>query len=237
MDNNRVSNIRNKNSINKIEVKSIKTCYHYPEYYWIIDDKPIVEYLDEYMKKGLCPELSSFGSMLGLMPAWTGELLWKWENDFIWELIDSKEELNVPILVCEDDCDLSCIVIIVKIRKSEDYVYWDKIGSLNHQNGDLKEEQKSGILCLEAYTEEDWELYGDNIALEEYGSSAYWKWIQEHSYEEHIRRLRNYLKPYMQSDENIDWMNEIQWKFDRNQYNEAVSVFRNLYNMHKETSD
>ena len=35
--------------------------------------KKRINTIDEYMKKGLCPELSSFGSMLGLMPAWTGK--------------------------------------------------------------------------------------------------------------------------------------------------------------------
>lgn len=217
------------NILNKLEVKNIKTCYDYSEYYWMIDDKPIVEYLDEYIKEGLCPELSFFGSMLGLMPAWTGELIWEWENDFIWELVDSTQELNVPILVCEDDCDLSCITIIVKIRKTKHYVYWDKIGSLNHKNRDLKKEQLSGILCLEAYTEEDWNLYGDNIATEAYGSNEYWSWVKDNCYEEHIRRLRNYMKPYMQLDENIDWIKEVNWVFDTRQYHEVVANFRNIY--------
>lgn len=214
---------------NKIKVESIKTCYQYEEYYWLIDKKPVVEYLDEYIKAGLCPALSRFGSMRGLMPAWTGELIWEWENDFIWELIDSEQEINIPILVCEEDCDLSCIIILVKVYKSEDCVYWDKIGYLNQKSWNLAEYQRSGILCSAAYTDEDWELYGDNIALEEYKSKEYWDWVSENCYEENIRRLRNYMKPYMQKEENIDWIKETRWEFDIQEYEAAVDVYRKLY--------
>lgn len=104
------------------------------------------------------------------MPAWTGELLWKPDNEFIWKLIDSEAEMNVPILVCEDDADLECIVIVVHIRKEENVVYWDRIGVLNRHNWDREKEQESGILCLEKYSDEDWEKYGDNIATESFGS-------------------------------------------------------------------
>lgn len=106
--------------MNHIELKSTITCYDYPEYYCIIDGKPITVYLDEFVRNNSLHSLSGFGSLRGLMPAWCGKLLWQWENDFVWEMVDSPEELNVPILVCEDDCDLSCIVIMVHIRKEKD---------------------------------------------------------------------------------------------------------------------
>lgn len=38
------------------------------------------------------------------------------------------------LLVCEDDCDFSCIVILVRIRKTADFVYWEKLGLLNHDH-------------------------------------------------------------------------------------------------------
>lgn len=68
--------------------------------------------------------------------------------------MNSKEELNVSILVCEDDCDLSCIVIVVHIRKVENTIYWDRIGVLKHSNMNCQKYEQSGILCLEAYSEE-----------------------------------------------------------------------------------
>ena len=103
--------------MNRIHMELVQTIYDYGEYYWMIDGRPIVRYLNEAVSAGACPRLEVFGSLEGLLPAWTGELVWKAENRFIWELVDSSEDLNVPVLVCEDDCDLSCIVIMAKIRK------------------------------------------------------------------------------------------------------------------------
>lgn len=220
--------------MNHMEVKNIKTCYQYSEYYWIIDGKPITFYVDEYIQNNSIHSLSDMGSMLGLLPAWSGKLIWQWENDFIWELVDSMEELNVPILVCEDDCDLSCIVIMVHIRKEGSRVYWDRIGRMDHSKGNRQDEQQSGILCLESYTDEDWEKYGDNIATEEYGSPAYWKWVRENCYEEHIRQLRNYTKPYMQKDENMEWIAELHWEFDAKEYRIAVEQYRELKRLQDE---
>lgn len=143
-------------------------------------------------------------------------------------MIDSQEELNVPILVCEDDCDLSCIVIVAHIRKVKNAVYWERIGVLNNSNIVSQEYNQSGILCLEAYTDEDWEKYGSNLALEEYGSSAYWKWVNENCYEEHIRRLRNYLKPFMQNEKNIEWLCNTSWEFEREEYEIMIEQYRKI---------
>ena len=184
--------------MNRIHMELVQTIYDYGEYYWMIDGRPIVRYLNEAVSAGACPRLEVFGSLEGLLPAWTGELVWKAENRFIWEMVDSVEDLNVPVLVCEDDCDLSCIVIMAKIRKEPDTVYWDSLGVLNLENQDFRMEKQSGILCLEAYSDQDWEEYGDNIACEQFDSPEYRKWVSEHWDEEMIRRRRNYTKPYMQ---------------------------------------
>ena len=143
-------------------------------------------------------------------------------------MADSREELNVPVLVCEDDCDLSCIVIVAHIRKEKNAVYWDRIGVLDKSNISAQDYGQSGILCLEAYTDEDWEKYGGNIALEEYGSSEYWKWVSENSYEEHIRRLRNYFKPYMQNGQNMEWIWETGWQFEREEYEIMTERYREI---------
>lgn len=211
--------------MNRIEVKSIKTPYGYDEDYWVIDGIPITTYLDQQKPNSLS---ILFGSLLGLLPAWSGKLVWPWENDFVWELAKGQEELNVPILVCEDDCDLSCIVIMAHIRKEGDAVYWDRIGSLDHSNIVTQEYNQSGILCLEAYTDGDWERYGNNIALEAYGSFAYWEWVAQNAYEEHIRRLRNYLKPYMQNERNIEWIWSPNWVFGRKDYEAMLCQYQKL---------
>ncbi len=208
--------------MNHIDVKPVKTQYDYFEDYWIIDGIPIVSYLEQH-------KLLSFPT-LGLLPAWSGKLISQWENDFIWELVNSKEELNVPILVCEDDCDLSCIVIVAHIRKIENIVYWDKIGLLNHSNMNRQEYEQSGILFLEAYSEEDWKRYGDNIAIEPYGSSEYWNWVNKNFHEESIRRLRNYLKPYMQKEQNIKWIWFPKWEFEKREYETMIQLYQKFRN-------
>ncbi|MDQ0418675.1 hypothetical protein J2Z48_002878 [Croceifilum oryzae] len=39
----------------------------------------------------------------------------------------NKEEI-LPILMCPDDCDLWCTVVVAKVIKEGDYVTWDQIG-------------------------------------------------------------------------------------------------------------
>lgn len=75
--------------MNTIEMRPIRTRYHEPEYYWIIDQKPVVCYLDDYVKDGKCPDLEPSGSMSGLMPAWTGQFDYRADNEFVWEMIDT----------------------------------------------------------------------------------------------------------------------------------------------------
>lgn len=219
--------------MNTIDVQPVTTIYGYPESYWIIDGKPLIQYLDEYVHDGKCPALERFGSLLGLLPAWSGELEWPAENRFIWEMIDSPEVLNIPLLVCEDDCDLSCIVILARIRKTEDFVFWDKVGLLRHENEDFELEQRAGIANLDSYSEEDWERYGGNIAWEEFGSREFANWVSENWQEELLRRRRNYTLPYMQRDDNIFWIEDVHWVFAAGQYNTMVEKFRELYRQHQ----
>ncbi len=224
--------------MNNIDAKYTKTPYRYLEYYWKIDGKSVVEHLEENINVKEKKKNKFVGSFLGLMPAWTGELEERADNKFIWNLIDSDEELNVPILVCEEDCDLSCITVVAHIRKTEKFIYWDKLGLVKHDNWDEEKEHESGILCLEKYTDEDWEKYGDNIATEKYGNPEYWDWYHENREEEILRQHVNYMKPYMQSEENITWLLTVNWVFSKNQYNEMVEKYRDLYreNMHKNVS-
>lgn len=222
--------------MNRIQAKHMKTAYDYEELYWLIDGKTVVSYLDEAIREGKCPQLRPFGSLQGLLPAWTGELVRRAENQFIWELIDDSDTLNVPILVCEDDCDLSCIVIVARIHKENDRVCWEKLGLLCHEAEDAEQEQKSGILNFESYTEEDWEKYGDNIAFASYGSPEFWQWVSANWEEELLLRRRNYTKPYMQRDENIIWIAEPHWIFELEEYGRMVETYRAVCEERMETA-
>lgn len=214
--------------MNRIELRPAKTPFGYDEDYWTIDGKPITEHLERHRR-----EDTGRLSLLGLLPAWCGGMNDPWENDFVWELVDSEEELNVPILICPDDCDFTCTVIMAHIRKTADTVYWDKIGRLDHTEEDYHEFARSGILCLEAYTDEDWERYGGDIAWAKFDSREYWDWVRENVYEENIRRLRNYMKPYMQQDKHIEWFWMPQWKFFREEYDLVVEGYRKLKELNR----
>ena len=170
-------------------------------------------------------------SATGLIFAWTGELEFFSDNLFIWELINSNEDiLNIPILVCEEDCNFDCIVIMIKLKKTKDYIYWLNIGVLDNSNYSFIDEALSGILNLESYTDEDWEKYGDNIALCEYDTKEYWDWVSQNWNEESLRRRRNYIKPYMQNENNIKWLKDINWKFDTFNYNNVIKKIKKEFN-------
>ncbi len=220
---------KNQRSLNILSVKLIQTRYHYKEWYWIIDGIPVVNYLEEHVMQEIKEKVEFRGSFLGLMNAWTGKLIDKVENIFVWKLVESMEEINVPILVCEDDCDLSCIVIVAHIRKSETYIYWNKIGIIDWRNYSFKKEKMSGVLWIEAYTEEDYDKYGAtflNISLED---EEYKDWYSSHYEEEMLKCKQNYMKPYIQKEENIHWLVETNWKFEKGNYDFMIEQYRRIF--------
>lgn len=217
--------------INQIQVVYKQTKYSYKEYYHCIDGKTLVEYLEEQVSFDIKNKLKYNGDFLGLMPAWSGKLIMTAENRFVWSLIDSEEELNVPVLVCEDDCDLTCIVIVAHIQKTNTNVYWDKIGLVDWSEYDRVKECESGLLFVEAYTQKDWDLYGGDVAWMKARSSEFTYWLHDTQCweEEHFRRLSNYMKSFIQKDNHINWLLEPKWNFLKNSYNNMVEEYRKIY--------
>ena len=61
-------------------------------------------------------------------------LFWmEWENErqIVWDRILPKnnETTVCPILMCPDDCDFSCTIIVVRITRTNDQVIWEQLGS------------------------------------------------------------------------------------------------------------
>lgn len=52
------------------------------------------------------------------------------ERKIVWEraLPEGYTKVNLPILMCGDDIDLWCDVIIAEVEVDDDHVYWNKIG-------------------------------------------------------------------------------------------------------------
>lgn len=212
--------------MNTIAVRPMQTPYGYEEQHLMIDGVFLPYYVEAYAKASEEGYFKGSGSLLGLYPAWGRELLHRGEIRFIWNLIDREEPVVLPILVCEDDLDLSCIVIIAFVRKEADVVYWDRIGFVSHEEWELQQELCSGILHLESYTDEDWMEYGDNIALEQPHSEVWKRWISENWDEELFRRCMNYTLPYYLDENHIVWLQQVGWEFDRKAYESCIDFYR-----------
>lgn len=81
-------------------------------------------WLDEKLEE-LCP-----GSMYkGLIPTLTYGMD-KHEEVIVWSrILPNENETTVcPILMCPDDFDFSCTLIVVQIRNCGNVIQWDKIG-------------------------------------------------------------------------------------------------------------
>lgn len=214
--------------MNHIDVAEIKTQYGYYENYWTIDgvalpnllDLKIKDIEDDFVK-------SDIKSFLDLCPAWNLDLEWRGDVRFVWKLIEM-DHVPLPLLLCPDDRDFSCIVIVVEIEKNKDFIYWNRIGYVLHEKEDFDEEKRSGILDIDKYSDDDWEKYGDNIALATVDSEEWMKWISEYWDEELYRRRMNYTLPYYQKEKNIKWIAQTDWMFESCEYERMVDKFKTI---------
>lgn len=217
--------------MNHIDVEDIETIHEYKENYWIIDGKLLPEYLSIWAAETIDDNLKLMEPFHGLCPAWSKELDWSGEIRWVWKLIEM-DSVVLPLLLCPEDLDFSCIVIVVEVEKTKDFVYWNRVGYVLHENEDFEEEKKNGILNTSAYSDEDWEKYG-YIAFENIYSPLWKEWISNHWDEELYRRRMNYTLPYYQAEGSICWIKDADWIFDRTEYEQMVSKFRELVDRKK----
>ncbi|MFZ5986349.1 MAG: hypothetical protein ACOYWZ_04375 [Bacillota bacterium] len=202
--------------MNKLEIKKTTTDYQFEHLGIYIDDTLIDIYLFEHTHKE---------TMKGLISAWFIELDSKSEVEYIRECvkIENEEGVSVPILVCPEDLDLWCTVVVAKIIHTKDSVIWEKVGVVKKDNWNTNYWVNSGIRNFEKWTDAEWEHYGsyfDVYNLDDYRWDA---WISENWKEEERRRIHNYTHEYFNVDENIDWFKNIpKLIFDKNQYKTAI---------------
>lgn len=215
---------------NRIEIQ--KTHYIYERfhretdlYHCCIDGKSLPEYLRiwsaDYPEDKTVKMMAPF---MDLCPAWSKDLEWEGDVRFVWKALELDSAV-LPLLLCPEDADFSCIVVVAEVEKTKDTVRWNRVGYVLHTGEDFQEEKKSGILNLESYSEEDWERYGDNIALEEADSPAWRQWISENWAEELYRRRMNYTLPYYQAEGSVFWIKETDWVFDRAAYENMLEEY------------
>ena len=207
--------------MNGITIQRIYKNDNWTEFEWFIDGVCLSEHLKQNKMNELPENIEPFDD---LCPAWTKGLNYFGDVRFTWELITC-EKAVLPIYLCPDDLDYSCIVIVVEVKKTKDFVYWERFGVVRHQSYDFSEEVLHGILFLEGYTDKDWERYGNNIATSTINSEEWKQWISENWDEELFRRRMNYTNPAFQKEENIIWFANMDWCFERNVYEDMVQYY------------
>ncbi|MDE5621037.1 MAG: hypothetical protein K2I80_11080, partial [Ruminococcus sp.] len=73
----------------------------------------------------------------------TGEFL------YLKELVEKKISCNFPLLICGDDCDFSCTIVVVKVEYSENGVIWNKFRIVKKDEKFWENYQNSGIRKVE----------------------------------------------------------------------------------------
>lgn len=106
--------------MNQIQAKYEKSAYSIESHLTInVDGNSLDKILHElYPDKGL----------IGLVPTLLDWLEDPKERKIVWDRFESKQKQIVPILMCPDDVDFWCTVIMVEIEKTEECVKWLRIG-------------------------------------------------------------------------------------------------------------
>ena len=206
--------------MNTLEIKMIPVSDNYENECFIIDDIPLHEYLIKWYQENGWGEIPQpIAPVDDLAVTWNAPFDHDGDARFMRFLLE-KDNVNLPLLSCPDDLDFSCLVIIAEVEKTEDHVYWKRIGKINHSIEIFDEEKAHGIAFVDAYTDDDWAKYNDPD-LHAVDSDKWGEWISANWSEELYRRRINYTYPCYQNERNIDWIYECNWCFDRKEY-EAI---------------
>lgn len=208
--------------MNTLETKKILISKGYENECFIIDGIPFYEYWIKWYQKSDWEEIQQpLAPIDDLAITWTASFDNDGDARFMRWLF-KKDKLNLPILSCPDDLDFSCIVIVAEVEKIDKYVLWKRIGKVNHSIENFEEEKEHGIVFVDNYSDEDWIKYRD-VAFMRVGSYEWCEWTSAHWSEELFRRHINYTYPCYQKEENIDWIYNCNWCFDREQYDRLIA--------------
>ena len=193
--------------MNTLDIRTVAVSDGYSNECFFIDDIP----LHEYMKKW-CQDIP----VEDLAITWNASFDFDGDARFMRFLLQT-DKMNLPILSCPDDLDFSCTVIVAEVEKTNKYVLWKRIGTVNHSIENFEEEKEHGIVFADNYSDEDWIKYRD-AAFMRVDSAEWCEWISANLSEELFRRRINYTYPCYQKEENIDWIYNCSWWCDREQY-------------------
>lgn len=142
------------------------------------------------------------------------------ELRYIKELVRKKIDCNFPLLICDCDLDFSCTVAVVKVKFCENCVKWEKIGNMagRDRKAFFEEYRNSGIRRVEDWSDDDWQKYG-GIAYDLLHDDYFFNdWCAKNWKEELYRRCWGYYHKYFNNDNNINWLKELDYKFQLSDY-------------------
>ncbi len=100
------------------------------------------EWVDKLLSN-LYPEYD----IIGTIPTLSFRLETQEEEKIVWErfLPALNETTIAPILMCSDDCDFSCTLILAEIENIGHRVYWKRFGQDNSKTSENKENVGSNV--------------------------------------------------------------------------------------------
>lgn len=107
--------------VNKLAVKNMRSRYVEVEHPTIlIDGRPLDFILDEVYPDHL---------LLGLVPMIIEWISLEEEVTLVGQAYESDQVIKIlPILMCPDDCDLTCTLVVVEVEIMDDLVHWKRFG-------------------------------------------------------------------------------------------------------------
>ncbi len=148
------------------------------------------------------------------------------EGKYLWSLLDGKSECNIPILLCPDDIDFSCMAVVAQTRYEPEFVIWERIGIVDQSQFNVKEWRESGIQNINKWSDDDWSLYGETLAHLDTNDELWQTWWSEHWPDEASRRVWNYYHPFFNNNNNIKWLPCERFIFRNSDYDACIEKFR-----------
>lgn len=121
--------------INKISVENMISKY-------VKETHPII-YIDRKPLDHILNDLYPEDMVLGLIPTIVEWMSFDEEAKLVENTFDLTDEVKIlPILMCPDDCDLSCTLIVAEVETANEQVMWKRIGIDMNNPKDLIDQNK-----------------------------------------------------------------------------------------------
>ncbi|MDH6365142.1 hypothetical protein M2139_002174 [Enterococcus sp. PF1-24] len=167
--------------------------------------------------------------ILSLAFSWDSPLDEANDDRFLQKLLLTEKSENIPLLLCPDDFDFSCTILLLKIIFTETKVIWEKVGFISWKNFSDEICATTGYRDFNTWQAPDYENYSAEYAFS-YATEARWQELISANWpEERRRRLLNYYYPYFNDDKNIQWLPSLNWQFHLENYQNILSKIRKNY--------